>query len=773
MSEPRDAEEALSEFRRRLVAFDTETHLIQPGLLAPPLVCGSRAWLGDDGVRAEFLDKQRARGEFARLGKSDAIVAGVSFAYDVGVCLQDAHDLAPAYAAVITREWFAKYDRDEVFECTAAQALDAIARGCLFKDPRTDGPLTDPETGRRSGRYSLSIMADLCLGRRDAKKNDFWRLRYGVLEHVPLKDWPEEATVYPADDARNTWEIASHQAEHLFNLHNQPDQARAALALHLACAHGFRTDGAAVAELKRCVLLSRSRTAQRFRDLGFLTESEDPDEADKAPKGPVKKRMAQAYGARGACPVCYGTGKVTSAISGNAVICNAKNAPPPHDGLEDWMPCDGTGLDLREAPMLSRTEKGAVQAGRDHLAESGDDDLEAFAEYLEDAKLTSTYIPFLETGTTVPLNPRANVLVASGRTSYDGIMQTMPRGSLHWCDACEAFVGEKHEHATREMGVRLCYTPREGFYYASSDYSSGELCTLAQVCLWSVGFSRMAEVINATKDPGALHAAFGARMAGMDVAAFKAALKAGDKRCKDYRQAAKAANFGFPGGMGAAKLVLAKRKKAEGSTTGPDGRKYAGIRFCILLGGAQACGVEMVTEWKKRPSPPVCRACCVQAEELKAAYLGQWEEMGPYFEFISTNTEASGRLTQYVSERVRGGVGFCDGANTLFQGLLADGAKRALWYVTREMHARPDSVLYGSRACAFFHDEVFSEVPIDVAGPAAIRQSELMVQGLKEYVPDVHVACEPTIMRRWYKAAEPRWVDGPSGRELVLWEPGS
>jgi hypothetical protein len=39
---------------------------------------------------------------------------------------------------------------------------------------------------------------------------------------------------------------------------------------------------------------------------------------------------------------------------------------------------------------------------------------------------------------------------------------------------------------------------------------------------------------------------------------------------------------------------------------------------------------------------------------------------------------------------------------------------------------------------------------------------------MREFVPDVHVAAEPALMRRWFKEAET--VKDPSGR-LVTWEP--
>ena len=65
---------------------------------------------------------------------------------------------------------------------------------------------------------------------------------------------------------------------------------------------------------------------------------------------------------------------------------------------------------------------------------------------------------------------------------------------------------------------------------------------------------------------------------------------------KDLRQTGKAANFGFPGGMGAAKFVIAKRKGE-------------GLRVCRVMGKeAQPCGTEMVTSWKDRETSPVLQA---------------------------------------------------------------------------------------------------------------------------------------------------------------------
>ena len=130
-------------------------------------------------------------------------------------------------------------------------------------------------------------------------------------------------------------------------------------------------------------------------------------------------------------------------------------------------------------------------------------------------------------------------------------------------------------------------------------------------------------------------------------------------------------------------------------------------------------------------------------------------------------------------QRVRGGVGYCDGCNSYFQGLAADGAKAAMFYITQECYlgfgtawprdGRAPSPLYGSRVVACIHDEFLLEVRDDAnAGAAADRLAAVMVEGMARYIPDVPIKAEPVLMRRWLKGAKP--VRDASGR-LIPWEP--
>ena len=116
---------------------------------------------------------------------------------------------------------------------------------------------------------------------------------------------------------------------------------------------------------------------------------------------------------------------------------------------------------------------------------------------------------------------------------------------------------------------------------------------------------------------------------------------------------------------------------------------------------------------------------------------------------------------------VRGGVGYCDGANHFFQHLTAMGMKRALCRVTRECYDPTlRSPLFGCRVVACIHDELLLEAPEEVSSLAARRLSAVMVEEMKVFLPDVPVSAESALMRRWRKAAEPVEKDG----RLIPWE---
>src|SRR5262245_19934039 len=163
-----------------LFALDTETALIAPGLLAPPLACLSTA--GEDGGVCLF-DRHHAEEALAALLDSDAVIVGQNIAYDFGV-------LGEAFPRLLPKI-FDAYSADRVEDTNVRQKLCDIATGC-YRGYRNINGLT-VKLG-----YSLADLAKRHLD-LDLDKTT-WRLGYGELRDVPLREWPEGARTYALDD---------------------------------------------------------------------------------------------------------------------------------------------------------------------------------------------------------------------------------------------------------------------------------------------------------------------------------------------------------------------------------------------------------------------------------------------------------------------------------------------------------------------------------------------------------------------------------------------
>jgi hypothetical protein len=765
---------------RYAVSFDLETHKIQPGLAAPPIVCGSVASLAGGRPVGKLLDLAGARAVFRKLIADDRlIICGANIAYDMLCIAVDAarngEDLLPAI--------FAAYEAERVFDVQIAEQLNGLAHGLLGKHPVTQAPITDPDTGKQAG-YSLRFVTEVRTGRTTAKVNDLYRTSYALLEHLPIAEYPPEAAQYPVDDAVNTLEDALIQAGHLapppgglagpcMNLHDLAAQTYSAWALHLGAAWGFIVDPVAVAALDKRTAEAKAAGLPEFIAAGIIRSNGTQD------LGATKRKVAIAYGCTDPCPVCAGTSKVPSAKTGKQVQCKTCGATGFDLSTSPVPTTDGSRCDSCEA-CLTVVPKGherpecvarlpGVSYGRDTLAESGDELLMNFAAFGEADKIQSTYLPWLrkgitDDGRTIPITLRPNVLLDTGRVSYGDVVQLLPRSG----------------------GVRECIVARPGYVFGSVDYEGGELVTHAQSCLWLVGPGTRANsrvmMAEALVSGVKVHDALGASMAGIS---YETMLARG-KEFKPYRQAAKPANFGFPGGMGAVKLVLQQRKQGPDTphASGPtlikvDGKLvpgYKGLRFCILTGGASRCGEVKVTRWGKqgyeRPCPPTCRACIVCAETIREKWFSQWPENHPYFKYVAEQVDNVGHVIQHLDNRQRGGAEFCAMANGYFQGMLATIAKRALRRASRECYVRGpgETALYGSRIIVFAHDEILPEHPESIAAEACERLAVIMVDEFRKACPDLAPACKaaPTLMYRWDKnAAE---VRDSSGR-LIPWEP--
>jgi DNA polymerase I-like protein with 3'-5' exonuclease and polymerase domains len=224
------------------------------------------------------------------------------------------------------------------------------------------------------------------------------------------------------------------------------------------------------------------------------------------------------------------------------------------------------------------TDGGGISTSRETLEDSGDPVLERFVEVNRWRKF-QTYLPTLEEATTKPLNVKPNILLSTGRVSYEGLIQLMPRTG----------------------GVRECFVARAGCVWSSVDYAAIEMSTLAQVCLWALGYSTLADAINASKD---VHSLLGANLMGITYEAFVEK----KKEYKNVRQGAKIGNFGYPGMMGEAKFVTAQKKQAT--------------KVCELFFADGKCGETRVMEWHDKPlDSPLCKRCLEQSAKIRSGFV--------------------------------------------------------------------------------------------------------------------------------------------------------
>ncbi len=218
------------------VGLDTETHLAQAGLVAPPIVCGSVS----NSKGCHLLD----RAQFLRWLRKTLLepathLVGCNIVYDL-VCAAAAD---PSLLPLI----FDALEADRVHDIAIREALMDIARGDLAE--RGEDGIGE--------RYGMRILFERYLSKKypaidmrsEKKGPDSWRKRYAELEGTPIESWPWKARVYPLRDVAFPLEIF-HLQQGKPNLHDEGHQVRAAMALQLMSVWGMRSNAKAVAALR-------------------------------------------------------------------------------------------------------------------------------------------------------------------------------------------------------------------------------------------------------------------------------------------------------------------------------------------------------------------------------------------------------------------------------------------------------------------------------------------------------------------------------------------
>jgi hypothetical protein len=286
------------------------------------------------------------------------------------------------------------------------------------------------------------------------------------------------------------------------------------------------------------------------------------------------------------------------------------------------------------------------------------------------------------------LHPHVKVLTWTGRTSS---------GADEDDDT-----GINSQNFSRDHGEREAIIPREGCKLVAADYTMLELFAWAQVCKTLLGQSAMAEALNRREDP---HMIIASNILGKPLDWCVANKKT--KEVFQARQTGKVVNFGCPGGLGAPTLV-----------------HYA----------KQSWNVSLTDQ---------------QAEDLRNLWFSMWPESREYFRVIGRVVETRGCVEQLFSGRLRSGVRFTNGCNTLFQGLGSDIAKAAGFDIARSCYIGSMSP---ARMILFVHDEFVLEAPTPMAEFIGSELRRLMIEAAKPWLPDVTtIDAEVRILDRYSK----------------------
>jgi hypothetical protein len=396
-------------------------------------------------------------------------------------------------------------------------------------------------------------------------------------------------------------------------------------------------------------------------------------------------------------------------------------------------------------------------------------DLHPFLRLWERMSKLSKALAFLAKINAPVMHGEYSLMTRTGRTSCKA-----PRS--------ENIPGLNLQNVQHEPEFRELFIPGSGRRLFIGDFAAAELRTLAAVCKAKFGFSKLGDVITQGTDP---HAFTAASIQGINLDDFLKLKAAEPKRFKESRQAAKALNFGIPGGLGVDRLRQYAKNNYGVTLTEADAKAFKEMLikkvYPELNDGdgyladesmaALACNLGVKereawevfdrqgkrNSWAARGVSNVIQGTSTASDHYQAsvwAGLNKLTRTSPNLDeeiAESIASELGGRKLHErlyhqsvatLTGRIRAGVGYTDGKNTPFQSLAADGAKLALW-----------KLLYtGLHPYAFVHDETLVEVDASRAEEDAKKIVAIKVQSMEEVMGHgIPAACDWTLSDCWTK----------------------
>jgi hypothetical protein len=513
------ADEAFEIWRSSLaISFDFETYLIAPGNQLPRAVCMSWAELVPCAATKAGLKVGRASVVTAAEGvrllqralDAGVRIIGANTAFDSLVSVVN----APEYMRLL-RSWVARLEGGLVHDVLVREKLLRMAAG-NFKWDELPG-----------GKFAAALynLAAICWSRCRIKLSkptgkhdvDHWRLRFGELDGVPIESYPNEAYDYSLDDSTGAGavfiaqEVARRTDPRI--VQNFPgrdpfsDEARQTIVtipLRAMSAYGLRTDAAAVerlveeveakieearADLVEAGLVrapAYSRNTERIHSYIRATNQESFFRVGQEVKL-CKANYLSAARANNDGYLYYlahWNETVKNPLHRDALVAiGLVDVEHSRDTKAAAKRCAEAYEKLgRVAPRTDSYDPNVhgpldcISLDADACTGSEDPILVLYSEYQSLAKTLSNDIPMLRAGATMPVHSRFEELKETGRTG-----SSKPNV----------------QNVRRLPGIRECFMPRPGYVFVDCDFGGLELHTLAQVCMWVLGFSTLGEALKA------------------------------------------------------------------------------------------------------------------------------------------------------------------------------------------------------------------------------------------------------------------------------------
>ena len=431
--------------------------------------------------------------------------------------------------------------------------------------------------------------------------------------------------------------------------------------------------------------------------------------------------------------------------------------------LEKYNFSFGTGKEKRFNEVLAKLEeeqgvsfvKYTHKSGKE-LYRATTEDLEAFAHvefvrlYLEREKTNKRIKTFLsKLEGTERIHPNIHILKNTGRLSMSSPnLQQIPR-------------------PTEDINFRSLFIPKPGHKFVSVDFVAAELVTLAQTCVDMFGKSALGDALNSGVDVHRLTASTFLNKPMSEVSSLE-------------RQSAKAANFGYPGGLSPKSFVRvaknsyglldmteeeATRIREAWFRTYPELKKYLDHpneklaealvvhdherekkyllhTFLGVMGGRDAAKTsgkeysekDIAWSWEN------ARKLIPKFKKL-LRYRGDILNKKPS-EALEDCLKNSLTAVTFRTGRLRANCGFCDYNNNAFQSLLSDIANIGMFNLHKEKYSVVLPVL----------DEIVVEVPEDRAEEAKLEIERILLSAARELCPDIQMRLESGISDCWGKA---------------------